>query len=74
MVEELLVRECGDALPFVERSHRKLAERIRFAVLKLSGGDLEGLRAAIREAQIDWRDVLMMAGFGSGSAHRCWRP
>jgi hypothetical protein len=39
-------------------------ERVRFAVLKLSGGDLEKLRKAIKLAQTDWRDLLMAAGFG----------
>ena len=74
VVEDLLVLRCGETLPFVEYSHRQLAERIRFAVLKLSGGDLEGLSGAIREAEIDWRDVLVAAGFGGVRAHRRWRP
>lgn len=74
-VERLLLECCGDNLPFVEASHRRLAERIRFAVLKLSGGDLAELRRQVDEAQIDWRDTLVMAGFAGGtSAHRWWRP
>ena len=45
------------------------------AGLKLSGGDLSKLQAAIALAQVDWRDVLMGAGFGEDvSAHRAWRP
>ena len=73
-VEELLIHRCGDTLPFLEASHRQLAERIRFAVLKLSGGDLERLRREIDEAHVDWRDTLMAAGFGGVWTHRCWRP
>jgi hypothetical protein len=74
-VEELLIHRCGDTLPFLEASHGRLAERIRFAVLKLSGGNLEDLRRAIDDAQVDWRDILMAAGFGGDAgAHRRWRP
>jgi len=74
-VEDLLESRCGDNLPFVEPSHARLAERIRFAVLKLSQGDLAELQRQIEEAHVDWRDVLMVAGFGSdSSAHRRWKP
>lgn len=71
----LLVEECGDNLPFCERATPESAERIRYAVLKLSRGDLAECRRVVREAQIDWRDVLMAAGFGEDvSAHLNWRP
>jgi hypothetical protein len=74
-VEDLLRRRCGDDLPFVDSSWSKLAERIRFAVLKLSQGDLEALHREIDEAHVDWRDTLMAAGFGHDtSAHRKWKP
>lgn len=39
-------------------------ERIRCAVLKLSEGSIEKMREAIRVANEDWRDVLVVAGFG----------
>lgn len=74
-VQELLLHECGDNLPFVEPQFGRLAERIRFAVLKLSGGDLEKLRRGVAEAQIDWRDTLVAAGFGGDArAHKRWKP
>jgi len=74
-VEDLLRRRCGDDLPFVDSSWSTLAERIRFAVLKLSQGDLEALHREIDEAHVDWRDTLMAAGFGhDASAHKKWRP
>jgi hypothetical protein len=38
-------------------------ERIRFAVLKLSAGDPSALQRAIDLGKIDWRDVLVAAGF-----------
>jgi hypothetical protein len=50
-------------------------ERIRFAVLKLSAGDLKALQRAIDLAKIDWRDVLVAAGFCSDvTAHKSWWP
>ena len=53
----------------------ELAERVRFAVLKLSGGQLDALRHCLDEAAIDWRDTLMAAGFGRDtSAHKDWKP
>ncbi len=74
-VEEHLRSECGDNLPFVESDHAELAQRIRFAVLKLSGGDLDRFERELREAAIDWRDTLMAAGFGDDiKAHRSWKP
>jgi hypothetical protein len=72
-VIDVLARECGANLPFCERCTGKQLERVRFAVLKLSEGDLDKLREAVQIAQIDSRDVLMAAGFGhSLGAHRTW--
>ena len=69
----LLEEECGDNLPFCESSDAHSLERIRFAVLKNSGGDIIKLRGAIKYAQTDWRDALMDAGFGrSLTAHEQW--
>ena len=48
-------------------------ERIRFAVLKLSDGDVEKLDAAVNLAKTDWRDLLVAAGFGDSlTEHDCW--
>ena len=50
-------------------------ERIRVAVLKLSDGKLKDFQSAISLSQIDWRDVLVSAGFGCYvNAHKHWRP
>ena len=71
----LLVEECGANLPFLETATPKALERIRFAALKLSGGDLAKLREAVQLAQQDWRDVLVAAGFGEDiQAHEAWFP
>lgn len=72
---EMLVNECGSNLPFCEDATPQSAERLRFAALKLSGGNLARLREAVELAKIDWRDLLMGAGFGSDvNAHKRWMP
>jgi hypothetical protein len=71
MIEE----ECGNNLPFLENLDARGLERYRFAVLKLSGGDLARLRTAIELAKMDWRDLLIAAGFASDvQAHEHWNP
>jgi hypothetical protein len=72
---ELLITSCGTNLPFCEALDSRGLERIRFATLKLSHGDLAELRRAVEIAQIDWRDVLVAAGFGHDTrAHEFWFP
>ena len=72
-VRELLEQDCGTNLPFCETQDAVGLERVRFAVLMLSDGDLEKLRSLIDHAKIDWRDILVWAGFGySLRAHDQW--
>ncbi len=74
-VEQMLLTKCGDNLPLVDSTYIELAERIRFAVLKLSGGNISELEQQIALAAIDWRDTLVAAGFGhSVTAHKSWMP
>lgn len=74
-VEKCLLAMCGDNLPGVETGYALLAERIRFAVLKLSGGDTAKLQDAIAGAAVDWRDILVSAGFAShAQQHLAWQP
>ncbi len=74
-VVDLLRRDCADNLPLWKPTTPEALDRIRFAVLKLSGGRLDRLRKAIRQAQVDWRDVLMAAGFGESlTANVNWMP
>jgi hypothetical protein len=61
---QLLVDECGNNLPCLERLDMFQLERFRFAALKLSEGDLAKLWYAVDLAQRDWRDLLVFAGFG----------
>ena len=73
--ERLLVNQCGNNLPFLDKSDEHQLERFRFAAMKLSQGQLDGLRRAIALAKTDWRDLLMAAGFGEDiSAHERWWP
>jgi hypothetical protein len=74
-VSELLLHQCGNNLPFCEKSDEFQLERLRFAALKLSAGNIDKLKDAIRLAKQDWRDVLMAAGFGTDvTAHKRWVP
>jgi len=71
----LLLTRCGENLPLYRENPPQNFERIRFAVLKLSSGDLSELRRAVEIANVDWRDVLVAAGFGNSlTAHLSWWP
>ena len=70
---EVLEAACGSNLPLIEKQGAEGIERVRCAALKLSGGSLEKLQAAVRLAQTDWRDVLVAAGFANSlTAHLAW--
>lgn len=67
-VGELLISDCNDNLPLTREY-----QRIQFAVLKLSHGDVDELMLRIMDTQQDWRDTLMAAGFGhSVTEHLSW--
>jgi hypothetical protein len=71
----LLEHECGTNLPGCDDADGEALERVRFAALKLSGGDPARLREAVAQAQTDWRDVLVAAGFAeSTTSHLDWNP
>jgi dihydrodipicolinate synthase/N-acetylneuraminate lyase len=73
LVLSALVDTCGNNLPLLADSTPTDLERVRFAVLKLSGGDLRKLSSAIALAQADWRDLLVCAGFADEmNAHIVW--
>ena len=52
----------------VELPRDAASERVQAAVVKLANGDLGRLDRQLKEARIDWRDVLVAAGF----AHEDW--
>jgi hypothetical protein len=70
----LLVEQCGNNLAFCDKFDQFQMERFRFAALKLSEGSIEKLKTAIELAKKDWRDLLVLAGFGEVDAHRHWLP
>ena len=70
---ELLKSECADNLPLHKDTLLPGNERIRFAAIKLSSGNIDKLNYAIDLAQKDWRDLLMFSGFGEDiKAHEVW--
>jgi len=74
-VERQLASGCAENLPLVHDPTPEGLERLRFAVLKLSGGGMDRFEEALSLAQVDWRDLLVAAGFGYDvNAHRNWRP
>ena len=66
--------ECGYSIPGFKRAPEQDVERVRFAALKLSDGDLSKLRGAVELAQLDFRDLLMSADFGDLTAYKDWLP
>jgi len=73
LVVSELVDRCGNNLPGYESSDPTGLERVRFAVLKLSEGDLDKFDSALKMANTDWRDVLMCADFAYDvHAHEAW--
>ena len=72
-VVKLLQTKCGNNLPFLERETPYGLERVRFAPLTLSQGSMEKLRAAVKLANADWRDLLVAAGFADAAdVHKHW--
>jgi len=47
--------ECGNNLPSCDKADEYEMERIRFAAIKLSAGNIQKLLKAIDEARMDWR-------------------
>lgn len=70
---KLLKYECGDNLTFQDDNNSTGMERIRFAAIKLSQGNLAELYYAIELAQKDWRDLLMFSDCAYDlNAHEIW--
>jgi len=71
----ILSTECGNNLPFLEKLDATGLERVRFAALKLSQGDLKKLKHEVTLAKRDWRDLLVAADFADDlEAHKSWLP
>lgn len=72
-MRQLLLEECGYNLSFLGKVNAAAMDRFRFAVLKVSGGNMEKLCRAVQFAQQEWRDLLLAAGFANSlDAHKSW--
>ncbi len=72
-VTQLLEHECAENLPLTSSPDAVGLERIRFAVIRASDGDIDRLLKLISLAQQDWRDVLVVAEFANSvDEHRLW--
>ena len=55
--------------------HERECERVRIAAIRVSEGSLDRLGQAADLAKLDFRDLLMAAGFGHDiHAHTTWTP
>lgn len=54
---------ADEAFTLIERfeNKTKLSPRITRCIIHLANGDIEGLKKAIRQAEADWRDVIILA-------------
>lgn len=75
LVERMLISQCGSNLPGLAAGGLDQLERIRSAAVRFSAGLVKGLAEAIRLAEVDWRDLLVAAGFAEDlTAHARWEP
>lgn len=71
---ENIVAECLSVSTLGRMSDAAI-ERIQFAAVKVSEGCLDRLADAIHLATVDWRDLLVSAGFANDpDAHLKWFP
>ena len=69
----LLETECADNLPYINEASPEGLERIRFAVIKIGQGSRQEFIKAVELAKIDWRDLLVWAGFEKSlDVHNLW--
>jgi hypothetical protein len=73
VVRARLERECDATTLHLTAASPDQLERYWFAVLRLSGGNLGALDHPLSLARLDYRDLLMAAGFGEDlEAHNRW--
>jgi hypothetical protein len=72
-VIKLLAEQCGNNLPFLKEYEIQELDRIRFAAVKVSNGNIVMLEAAVHLAKADWRDLLIAADFAADTdSHNNW--
>ena len=73
MVEDLLVSDVSENVPWHHDDSPEGMERIRFAIIKLTLCNELNLPMAVDQAKRDWRDLLVMAGFADDiNEHLDW--
>lgn len=74
-VQILLWELCEDQLTYLHHWDESAWDRITFSILKLSDGDFEKFKNALRLAATDYRDLLVASGFANDiKAHQSWLP
>ncbi len=74
-VERVLADQCGQNVTGFGTADSDQLERVRFAAIRFSGGRLSRLQEAVDLAALDWRDLLVAAGFAEDTtAHTSWQP
>lgn len=72
VARELFANKCGENLPLLTGRFAEI-ERVQMAMLKLSEGNLGKLIDLVRDAQTDWRDILL-AAFPVSDDALTWDP
>ena len=62
-VRQLLINHCGNNVYAHEHKDKYELEGLRFAVLKVSKGEMKSLRRAIKTLDQDFRDIYAESGF-----------
>ena len=73
--EAVLVERCAESIPLWSERTPTGLERVRFAAIRFSGGELSRLHDGVRLAHEDWRDLLVAAGFADQvQGYLQWAP
>lgn len=75
-VSDFLSANCARDLPGIGSTPEwiELIDRIQLAAIRGSNWNLETIAAAVKLANLDWRDLLVAAGFANDlSSHRLWQ-
>jgi hypothetical protein len=75
-IGELLSLQCSNNLPGVGDTPEwnELVDRIQLAVIRASSWETEKIKKSVSFANLDWRDLLICAGFGENLlAHKVWQ-
>jgi hypothetical protein len=73
LVKQALVDRVSENIPCWQPMTPESIERVRFAVMKLVRENELDFEKALAEAQFDWRDLFMAAGFGyNADEHEVW--